>query len=362
MAVTGINLIDLKNKGCLHANPWTLVVGAGICHGILPTWFELTRRIFNICLKKNLDPAKFKTFYDETSFSLDSIIQSALNKHILDGGTNESFSEILQEQLYSDLLSNADKHGLKKEIIKLFYSTKSFTKDEVINVCDFFDKEYGQTTILKLVKVLIEKHEETRLPKSIITFNADSLLYALLILYNIKTNYDKTGVYKQVEKTYKQVIRPFELWEDKIPIFHLHGAISPNNPDPYTKRKVKLRDGRNNLIFWESTYTKIAGSMFSWAQTNFLYNSLSTSFVFLGLSMSDPNIRKWLSWTAEDFNQQIEEFTGKKVNILKHIWIKPIPSDTQEKEFYEASLNHLSVKMGWISSWNEFEEGLKNIL
>ena len=362
MALKGIDITHIKNKGYLHANPWTLVVGAGICQGILPTWFELTRRLFNICFKENLDTAGFKNFYDKTAFSLDSLIQASLNKHIIDGGSNDSFSEILQDQLYSDLLSNADKYGLRNSLIKLFYTTKSFTKDEVINVCDFFETDYKETTILKLIKTLIEKQDETRLPTSIITFNADSLLYALLILYNIKMNFDKTGVYKQVEKPYKQVIRPFEFWGDKIPIFHLHGAISPNNPNNKTKHKVKIRDARNNLIFWESTYTKVAGSMFSWAQTNFLYHSLSTSLVFLGLSMSDPNIRKWLSWTSENLNLQIEAFTGTQVNILKHLWIKPVPIEIYEKEFFEASLNHLSVKIGWIPSWKEFEKGFNNIL
>ncbi|MBX2968467.1 MAG: SIR2 family protein [Cyclobacteriaceae bacterium] len=362
MAKPGINLNHIKNKGYLHSNPWTLVVGAGICQGILPTWFELTRRIFNHCYSVNLDDKSFKIFFDKSSFSLDSLIQASLNKHLKDGGSEDSFSEVLQEHLYSDLLANADNYGIKKVIIKLFYSTKSFTKEEVISACDFFDKEYANSTILKLVKVLIEKQEDTRPPESIITFNADSLLYALLILYNIKINYDKTGNYKQVEKPYKQVIRPFEFWGDKIPIFHLHGAISPYNHDTYTKRDVKLRDGRNNLVFWESTYTQISGSMFSWAQSNFLYNSLSTSFVFLGLSMSDPNIRKWLSWTAENLNVQLEEFTGKKVNILKHLWIKPLPKEPYEKEFFETSLNHLSVKIGWIPNWNEFEESFKNIL
>jgi hypothetical protein len=362
MALRGIDINSVKNKGLLHANPWVMVVGAGVCQGLLPTWYELTKRIYNICFKQNLDNTSFKIFFESSSFGLDSIIQASLNQHIKDGGNNESFSELLQEQLYLDLLQNAEKHNIKKSLIKLFYSTKSFTKEEVISVCDFFDNEYGSTTVLKIVKVLIEKQNETRLPTAIITFNADSLLYALLILYNIKIQYNKTGIYKQVEKPFKQIVRPFEVWGNKIPIFHLHGAISPNNPDSYTKRKVKLRDSRNNLIFWESTYAKIAGSMFSWAQTNFLYNSLSNTLVFIGLSMSDPNIRKWLSWTTENINIQIEEFTGKKVNILKHLWIKPIPKEKHEKAFYEASLTHLSVKIGWINSWNDFEEGFKNIL
>ena len=362
MAQRGIDITNIKNKGYLHSNPWTLVVGAGICQGILPTWLELTRRIFNICYKQKLDKTEFYQFYSDSSFSLDSIIQASLNQHLNEGNSNESFVEILQEQLYFDLLKNAEKHGLKKEIIKLFYTTKSFTKEEVLNVCEFFDKEYGKTTILKLVKLLILNKNNTRLPESIITFNADSLLYSLLIIYNIKLNFDSSGVYKQVEKPFKQVIRPFEVWGDKIPIFHLHGAISPSNPNKHTKRRHKLRDGRNNLVFWESTYTKIAGSMFSWAQTNFLYHASSTSCVFLGLSMSDPNIRKWLSWTSESLNLQLKEFTGKKIEVLKHLWIRPLPKETHEIDFYEASLNHLSIKIGWIPDWNNFEDGFKNIL
>ncbi len=121
-------------------------------------------------------------------------------------------------------------------------------------------------------------------------------------------------------------------------------------------------DGRENLIFLESSYTKVAGSMFTWAQTNFLYHALNTKMIFLGLSMSDPNIRKWLNWTAENVNADLTLYQSIDISSNKHIWLKPKPADKETQEFLENSLRHLGVKMGWIDNYSQIKEALLNVM
>ena len=102
--------------------------------------------------------------------------------------------------------------------------------------------------------------------------------------------------------------------------------------------------------------------MFSWAQTNFLYFAQNNKLIFLGLSMSDPNIRRWLSWTAENYNKELQKKVGDSTLSLRHIWIKTKMKSKKSQSFIDVSLHHLGVKVALIDSWADLEKGLMNIM
>jgi hypothetical protein len=357
------NTIDLSKKNfdkyiTTFNQPWTLCLGAGICKGILPDWVELTNRIVNRCFGYNWDYKEFKKNYDDVGFSLDSWIQGSLNNHIVaQKGTVQSFNEILEEELYKDLLVKAGSYKLSDAVAKLFESPKTLTRKDVFAVCDFFEKEYSDTTLLQLVNVLLKSKEEVLLPHSVITFNADSLLYSLLVLFNIRNSNVGTKDYSYPKEPYRKILNPYQTWADNIPIFHLHGSISPK-----AKVRKTVKDGRDNLIFLESSYLKVAGSMYSWTQTNFLYAAQNNKLVFLGLSMSDPNIRRWLGWTADFYLKQLHNKTGSDVLSLRHLWIKTKLRSDEAQNFIDVSLHHLGVKVGLIDNWGKIGETLHRII
>ena len=187
MSTTTINLHDSKyfkyiatrNK---HEN-WTLCVGAGICFKILPSWNKLTVDLINKIFDYNWTELEFEEKNKSIGFSLDSWIQGCQNYHTnIANKTKESFNIILEKVLYKELLENAKNNNILDEVTKLFEKPNSLNKIEVNKICAFFDKEYSNTTLLQLVKILSD-YDEIKLPQSIITLNADSLLSSLLRVY-----------------------------------------------------------------------------------------------------------------------------------------------------------------------------------
>lgn len=353
-----IEIKSWKAFNYLNNNNWTLCLGAGICAGILPNWMELTRNVTNEVFGYTWDWKEFKVKTDEVGFSLDSWLQSALNRTIQNGKTIDDFNLILEKHLYEKLIQKAESYGLGEAISVMIHNPHWIKKNELLGIVEFFEKEFPNSTLLQLKNVLLDKDEKLSRPESIITFNADPILHSLMVIFAVYDNYQSTGDYKYPIEDYVRVTRPFETGKDKIPILHLHGAIYPSIPQ---NRKLK-NDARDNLIFSESSYTKAAGIMSGWAQNVFSYKSTNNRMVFLGLSMSDPNIRKWLNWSADNTNSQLEIFTGYTNNVIKHLWIKPKPKDIELEDFFNSSLIHLSTKPAYMDSWDDVEIGLLNLM
>tara|TARA_R110001592_G_scaffold93054_1_gene270492 strand:+ start:1728 stop:2810 length:1083 start_codon:yes stop_codon:yes gene_type:complete len=353
--------IEIKSNKAfnyLNNNPWTLVLGAGICKNILPDWMDLTLGVVNETFNFSWDWKEFKAKSDDVGFSLDSWLQAALNKYIQDGKSVDDFNLLLEKHLYGDFLKKAQTFGVEEAIKVMIHNPHWLKQDELLKVIDFFETHFPNCTLLQLVNALLDSDPKIYRPESIITFNADPLLHSLLIVYGIKLHYEKTGEYNFPIEDYVRVTRPFESGDKKIPILHLHGAIYPQFP---SKRKLKT-DSRDNLIFSETSYTRTAGIMNSWAQNVFSYKSTHNRMVFMGLSMSDPNIRRWLSWSAENINTQLEVFTGASNSVVKHLWIKPKSTDKKLNDFFSYSLIHLSTKPGWIDNWGDVNKGLLNLM
>lgn len=359
MSITTIDLTEKKFDNYLRQFPntsWILCVGAGICKGILPDWFDLTLNLINQTYGKKWDKIEFKKISDEVGFSLDSWIQGCYNKLISQGKTVEDFNRILEDALYHDLLVEADKNGIKDSLIEFFESPKKINKKHLLKLYDFFETNYSGTTLIQIVKAFVYKENKAKLPSAIITLNADSLLHSLIILYSIKNKFECTGQFNNPKEPFRKVTRTFQTWGDSIPIFHLHGSLSPSN----SKKKVK--DSRDSLIFLESSYSNVASNMYSWAQTNFLYSAQNYKMVFLGLSMSDPNIRRWLSWTNQTYIEELSAETNGQAQSLPHLWIRTKVSNDDIQDFMDLSLRHMGVKIGLIDSWGKIEEILKKIM
>jgi len=361
MPIDTIELSESKYENYLRGftnQNWILCLGAGICKGILPDWFDLTHNLVNSCFTKKWNRDDFKRISDEVGFSLDSWIQGCYNELISQGKSISDFNKMLEVELYGALLEEAEKCNVKDAMITLFESPKKIRKKKLLMLCDFFEDKYSNTALLQIVKALLTADKKAKLPSAIITFNADSLLHSLIVLFSIKYQFDNTGIYSIPKEPYRKVTRTFQSWADSIPIFHLHGSLSP------TSEKVtdKSIDSRDSLIFLESSYNEVASNMYSWAQTNFLYSAQNSKLVFIGLSMSDPNIRRWLSWTNQAYINELNSVTEGKSMSLPHLWIRTKASSGDIQDFLDVSLRHMGVKIGIIDNWGKVEETMKKIM
>lgn len=116
MPIETIKLSESKYKKYLRGFPntsWTLCLGAGICIGILPNWSDLTFNIIKSTFGNEMTREEFDKFHKDTGFSLDSLMQSCYNKLISQGKSIEEFNNLLEKNLYKELLEKAEKKILK---------------------------------------------------------------------------------------------------------------------------------------------------------------------------------------------------------------------------------------------------------
>ena len=100
----------------------------------------------------------------------------------------------------------------------------------------------------------------------------------------------------------------------------------------------------------------------SWQAINFIDNCMYSKMVFVGVSLSDANMRRWLSWIHSNKMEEfrINGFTCK--DPTEHFWINKKPKTDVEKVWMEESVAHLGVRLVWIDEWNQVGEVLRKML
>lgn len=353
--------LDAKYRGSLSTSAWSLCVGAGVSFGLVPTWQELTRRVVNEAFGTTYDEPGFEALVKSTRWSLDALLQGAVNKLELSGKSPDVFADLLEAGLYSDLLGQADSKGLKKCLSDALNNPRWLKKDEILQLTDFFEKTHGGSTLVNLSRSLAEAKEVRKGPQAIINFNADTLLFALLDLFLIRSHAAKIGKWEHPSFSFVRTLRGIDgLPSDATPIFHCHGAVAPS---PSGKlKKAKRRDSREHLVFTEADYLSIAGNVATWAQSLFLFHAQSSRLLIVGHSLSDPNIRKWLAWSLNSSLEEMAAVSSAREFTARHIWVARRPKEAAQCQIQEISLLHLGVRVCWLDDWGKIGGVFKNLL
>lgn len=358
MQIKQLDALNLKFKGHLASGKWTLSIGAGVSRGIVPTWEELTRRLVNETFEFALSEVDFRKLVAESAWSLDSWIQACANHHQLSGKTLDEFFDLIERHLYSDLRLRSKSAGIEELIVRVLDRPRKASREEVMRVCEFFETEYSDTSLLAVVRVLLRAAAQNKLPEAVITFNADTLLHTLLDLFQSRAHYLGPPPHSHPKFLFKTVLRPLDSANEKLPIYHCHGAIKP-------KAKASAhepRDSRDRLVFLESEYIRVATVASSWAETLFMFHAQTTAMLFLGFSMSDPNMRRWLALSNASALHDLNAMTKQTEMTPRHTWITTDPSDPNMKQLRDEALVHLGVRPGWIRNWSDTERAITNLL
>ncbi len=351
---------DKKFRGIVANRPWSLCVGAGISVGLVPTWQDLTRRVLNEAFGTGYDNDGFDALSRNMRWSLDALLQGAANYLFLQGQPRDAFSGLLEKHIYNDFLKVADSSNVKEAVIEALNNPRLLKKDQVYSLCDFFMANYGSSTLVSLAQRTSIAKGNGKAPQSIINFNADTLLSTVLDLFLIKNHFESTRKFEHPKAEYKKTLRGMDSGNVYVtPIFHCHGAISPQS---IKSCAVKYKDARENLVFSENDYLEIAGNVSTWAQSLFLFQAQCSRLLIIGHSMSDSNIRKWLAWSHENSMKDIVQLTNSSEITPRHIWIAIEPSDKNQKLIQEVSLLHIGVRICWIPCWGDIGEVLDNLL
>lgn len=210
--------------------------------------------------------------------------------------------------------------------------------DEVVSKCLYEDERvlgdnaYAESALLKNIIKLIRPKRNRGSVESVITFNFDSLLEKFLSRNSIK--------YKAI---YDEGIQ-FNV--DEVPIYHVHG---------YLPKDEKIE--KHNLVFSEDGYHTQFIDPYSWSNLIQLYKYMNNSCIFIGISLTDPNIRRLLDISKRK----------NKSNSNKHFIIKKLPPKDSSTFDLQLMLEEqdslmLGLNVIWVSDYDDYPKVLEKIL
>jgi hypothetical protein len=275
------------------------------------------------------------------------------------GGEISAFIDALREELYKGIDRGQTADGLGSVVTDALCSTTSLSKQDWLKVTAFFDQHFSQTTVYRLARFFVD-YSDLPLPESVITFNADTLFETIYVVFKKKKHNEGTSDWTDPPQTFSRVVRSSQDIWGHTPIYHLHGCLPPKS-----SRHRSVRQNPENMIFPENSYTGIADRVFTWSQNTFLHNALTNTLCFVGLSMSDPNIRRWLAWAYEMYIDDLRTGHDVKVQDLggRHVWLQTKQGLTAESvELYPFALRHLGVQICWLDNWEQVTSAFHSML
>ncbi len=111
---------------------------------------------------------------------------------------------------------------------------------------------------------------------NIITYNYDDFLEQLLMAEGV---------------SFKTLYKEEDLPDDTLCVYHPHGFLPASAP------KVNYPQYRKHIVFGESEYHKLYNDPLSWAMVLQQYLYRNNTYLFVGCSLTDPNLRRILENT-----------------------------------------------------------------
>lgn len=289
---------EIKSLGkSLSEGRLTLVCGAGISVSAgIPSWEKLLTILLESMMKR---------ISNNKNISID--FKSA-------GTYNAKYSNLI----IGRYLKNNLGRDFQKEVRNALYSS-GIVETETMNAI-----------------VNLARPQRDRKPlDSIITFNFDSLIEEHLEKHNIN-----------IKVIYSEGIKHNS---DEMPIYHVHGYLPRSGKIPVD----------SSIVFSEDAYHSQFIEPFSWSNLIQLNKLSQNTCLFIGLSLSDPNLRRLLD-VANRKNPD---------KHLNHYIIKKVPSNSQNDKvddlaflLEEQDANELGLNVIWIDSFDELPKILNQII
>jgi len=170
--------------------------------------------------------------------------------------------------------------------------------------------------------------------EAIVTLNADDLLEQAVFVLLGNQRWGGNVVRSYARSTGRRLgmagLRP-------IPIYHIHGFVPANIEGLYGKWPWRFpRFFDHNLVFTDLQYWSTAASPLTFANRVVSWMLSETRCMFVGLSMTDINLLRWLALRTLELQgdtEQVECFA--KTRLLQdmglssswHLWIRPANDD-----------------------------------
>ena len=226
---------------------------------------------------------------------------------------------------------------------------------------DAFRNALSPTTAMDLANLLVDKLETEWAPSAILSFNAEPLLFALVNALSSERATNGFTVNPAARSDREQlnlVTRSISSRSaDRVPFIACHGML-PVPDQPAVPPMVSL----DKLVFSETEYLQLANTSFSWQSSAFLETCSSSRIVFVGVSLSDPNMRRWLSWVHDNRLNELNEMNANSQSSTTHFWLRKRPKERGQEPWIEAAVAHLGVRVVWLDDWPDAGPTLKSMI
>ena len=251
---------------------------------------------------------------------------------------NELLKKIFQKSsfkhLYETDLDKISEACYNSNLITARYLTQNLKdkKDElnkVIHEAFYVDSKPQYSKLMKSIVALTAKKPI----KSIITYNFDDLIDQRIS--NAHSMYGK----RRISNTHE------------FPIYHVHGYVPEKNVN-----------ADSEVILSEESYHEKYREVFDWSNVEQLYALSHTTCLFIGLSMSDPNLRRLLDIAKKNYvsdEQDCLHFAFLKRTNLNGC---NMPCGYKKNEEHIEMLERIFKDLGITVIWYENHDDLPNIL
>lgn len=340
---------------------WALCIGAGTSVPLFPSWNELVEALITEINGKE----KAKTISKELLkiFSPDSLIQAAHNTLSL---PDDKFIKILSDKLFAPIklkINSSEWEIFKKA--QLADGPAAIPYDDWENYDKICATHFSECSAYNIAKVLVEARDKNIGPTNILSFNAETILFSFLNLFLWKKYAQANGKNPakkgQLAKHFDFITHSISTRSsNRIPYILCHGILPVSNDPNKEKKRI---GGVSKLVFAETAYLQLANNSFSWQSSSFLDVCGKRKVLFIGVSLSDPNMRRWLSWLHDNRIKELSTITTKQPNdSTNHFWINKRPTNPSETKWIEATVSHLGVRLIWINDWRDLEKTLRSML
>jgi hypothetical protein len=349
MAKSGLVMPNLKPvlQSKAGSSGWALCIGAGTSYPMFPNWYALVTDL----VSHDIGPVRAKNIMPSLSggFGLDALVQAARDRL---GFSSDKFANFLSERLYAHInqkLSDREWKIFRRGLAA--FHPGDIAASEWTKFRKIMNSHFPSVSAIDLASAVVDAEDLGCGPAAIISFNAEPLLYAL-----INTQVSMSGVTKQKSLLDRITRSLSNRTSGRIRYIFCHGLLPiEGHPSPDWHSIDKL-------VFSEAEYLQVANSGFTWQSSMFFESCMSRSVVFIGLSFSDPNLRRWLGIMHQNRVRELRNIGRDGVSSAPHYWFRTIPTSTEEMSWVEAAVAHLGVRLVWLRDWSEAGLALRTIL
>jgi len=257
----------LRIKGLFEKGQFSLFLGAGVSSSAgMPNWNTLLNSLFVEYLTNEFD--------NEKSISDSDIKQIVSRLNEIDEPSALMAARYLRKGLSKDKSED-------EEFLKVITENLYKLKDK--------DKPLDSKLIKTICNLCMPKRTGAKV-RSVITYNFDDLIERQL---------------SKIEVDYHSIYTDNESYElDELPIYHVHGFLPED-------RQLYQDLDNSTLVFSEEGYHKIYSDSFHWSNLVQLNSLRENSCLMIGLSLTDPNLRRLLEIASRN-NDRVKHFAFLK--------------------------------------------------